>query len=177
MTDPWNQIRDCFDTDDGSLPEISLGRLSGEQVVSIYGFLRSLGGTLRDTPTLWHKGRQLDVPIDSLPNPAALVVSDEAECFHFILQAIPFQGETLPDLGVFVFTDMTSLDYRMGPEWRLGSVRAFYRLLDAMLALAPGSHLVFDRTFKDPLAFLDAWTHFAESPPPSARGWEGEKLS
>jgi hypothetical protein len=44
-----------------------------------------------------------DCPLDSVPNAAALVVSGDAEPFHFVLRDIDMSGVRLPDLGVWVW--------------------------------------------------------------------------
>ena len=72
----WTAIyHDLFEVDDGALPGITISNLTGEEVIRIYSHLRSRGDNSSVNPHFWHKELQSDQPIDSVPNPAELVVS------------------------------------------------------------------------------------------------------
>lgn len=125
----WDEIRDFFDTDDGSLPEIRIENLSGDTIVKAYAWIRSNSTLISVDAQFWHVPDQSDKHLDVVPNATALVVAGVAEPFHFLAGGLSFQGTVIPDLGVFIFQDAIFLDYRMGPAWGEREVVALFELL------------------------------------------------
>ncbi|MFT3683719.1 MAG: hypothetical protein QM783_02135 [Phycisphaerales bacterium] len=161
--DLWAAIHECFDEDDGSLPDVVFNGLTPEQVSVLCRAVRAYGGvpTSRGgTPTFWHKARQVELPIDSVPDAAALVTSGEAEAFCFMLPDVRFQGVQIPDLSFFVWPDSLSIFYKMGKGWDARSLEAFFMLLRSLLILAPGARLDADDEFPCPKLFSDTWSYF-----------------
>src|SRR5688572_8464470 len=115
----WQTLRDLFEVDDGSLPEIWLTFQDRSAVVAGYELVRShsAGDVSKHQPHFWSKVRNEEVPVSAVPSPAALVVSGEAEPFHVVFGGVQSNGVPIPDLGLFVFPSQLVLDYRMGPEW------------------------------------------------------------
>lgn len=161
--DRWQRIHHCFDTDDGSLPDMSLIGLSADEVSKLFGLLRSIGvidASPDDAPTFWDKQRQASVRVDAVSNAAALVQQDLAEGFTMMLRQVRFENLSMPDLGVQIFQGTVCLFFRMGSEWNPAALNAFLRLLQAMKRIAPRSQFEFDQTFVDPIAFLRVWEEF-----------------
>ncbi|CAG0928201.1 hypothetical protein TFLX_00797 [Thermoflexales bacterium] len=124
----WNELHDLFDDDDGGLYDIWITNLTPLAIVNIYTLLCTAASIIPNQPTFWDKHRDQVRALESVPNAAQLVVNDEAEPFHFLVQGIVFGNVILPDLGVFVSPDMITLDYRKGPEWRSTTLHALFDL-------------------------------------------------
>lgn len=80
---------------------------------------------------------QKEVPVDSVENAASLVINGEAESFHIVVGELSFEEVIIPDLGVFVFNDSISLDYRMGQEWGSAELDALFTLFSKIREIAP----------------------------------------
>jgi hypothetical protein len=145
----WDQLHDLFDTDDGSLPDIEINNLSGEEVVNIYAYLRAQSELTSNEQYFWSKTENKDVQVDSVANAALLVVSGEAEAFHIVVRGLAFGGAGIPDLGIFVFEDSISLDYRMGPEWGPAELNALFLCFCKILKIAPLAQVI--------LPLIDYW--------------------
>jgi hypothetical protein len=118
QTQLWNELHGLFDTDDGSLPEIELTNLNGQQIGSIFLYLLSSGiNVTRDGGTFWDNELNQTRSIRSVENAAILVTECRASPFNIVISGIKIGGIAIPDLGVFIFQKMISLDYRMGWEW------------------------------------------------------------
>jgi len=61
-----------------------------------------------------------------------------AEPFHVLAPGLQFAGVVIPDLGVFVWPDEVTLDYRMGPEWGRRQLLALFELLRQLVAATGG---------------------------------------
>jgi hypothetical protein len=134
----WDDLRDLFDTDDGSLPEIRVDYSDSSATVAGYALLRGRAArVVSERALLWSNTQSTNVPVDSVPNAAALVASGDAASFHVVLGGIQSQGVTIPDLGVFVFPDQLALDYRMGSSWGVTELGALFELLGELAALDP----------------------------------------
>jgi hypothetical protein len=162
----WDDLRDLFDTDDGSLPEIRVNYSDCSATVAGYALLRERAARIvSERASLWSNTQSTSLPVDSVPNAAALVVSGEAASFHVVLGGIQSQGVTIPDLGVFVFSDQLALDYRMGPDWGARELRALFALLAELAAL-------------DPQASVSHWdTDAADRFKASWRRWAAEHVA
>jgi hypothetical protein len=90
------------------------------------------------------------------------LVSGEAECFHLFFDGITSPtGKVIPELGLFVFTDCLSFDYRMGKELNAEAIERLFELL-----------LLLSKSFKDMTLshknnindeyniFMNAWTAY-----------------
>lgn len=158
----YEQVRHCFDTDDGSLPGIELNRLSPQGVGEIYAMIRRRSRMASTSPEFWSRTANASFPVDSVPNAAALVATGWAEAFHHTVAGLVSAGVELPVLGVFVFSDSIALDYRMGPEWGPSQVAGLFELLWDCCAL--DTHAVVEPESPEgppyPERFMIAWTEF-----------------
>ena len=119
-----------FETDDGSLPEIEVTFSDLSQVSAAFGHLFACGAR-NVTPggsQLWIRAAQAERPFAG-PDDAALVSFGTADPFHVVLGSVTGAGSPIPDLGVFVFTNSLTLDYRMGPGWGACEIQSFLSLL------------------------------------------------
>lgn len=112
----WNQLHDLFDTDDGSLPDIFIESLTGEQVVEVYR-RTMIPAKLYGEPKAWNKETQEDIPLHSLDNPAEAVVKGQIESFRHVLEDLKINNVLLPELTVCVDDTAVSFDYRAGDDW------------------------------------------------------------
>jgi hypothetical protein len=111
----WTELCDLFETDDGSLPRVLLNSRNRQVVANAYVALRALGQDVTyQGASYWSVSQSQARPLDSVPNAAELVLSGEAEPFHFVLRGITMDGTVVPDLGVFVFDEGLDFGYRVG---------------------------------------------------------------
>lgn len=160
----WSELRDLFDLDDGSLPEVHVDYRDSAATVSGYALLRGRAArVVSDKAYFWSKTHDVERPLDSVSNAAALVVSGEAEAFHVVFGGIQFGSVDIPDLGVFVFPDQLSLDYRMGPAWGPSQLEAFFELLGELASLDPDASLSLEEgVLPDVVArFESAWRRWS----------------
>jgi hypothetical protein len=135
----WEELHYLFDTDDGSLPEISIMNLSKDGVVAIFSYLQCNCHNIANNASFWSIEDQQDKPIDSVPNAAALVVQRRAEPFHFVCEGLAYMGQVIPDIGVFVFDDQINLDYQMGQEWNATKLKALFGILKDLKRIEAGA--------------------------------------
>jgi hypothetical protein len=148
----WHTFHSLFDTNDGSLPEIDIDHLSPAGLASIWMYLRTAAAGYAGDAWFWHNGTERETPLDSVANVAQLVVTGEAEPFHTVLQGISYFGAGIPDLGVFVFQDSISLDYRMGADWSAANLTALFELLHQIQHIDPNADISLSKTF-----FIPEW--------------------
>lgn len=139
-----DSLLDLFATADGGLPEICILGLQGEEVAALYAMLRGVARFLVGKPVYRDRRDRLDKPLDGEANPALLVVSGEAEPFHFLTRGIRVEGVELPDLGVFVLPNAVALDYERGPWWGRAQVTALFSLLRGLFARAVRPRVAYD---------------------------------
>lgn len=138
----WDELHEFFDTDDGSLPEVHLDYSDPHAVPRGFALLLDRSRELvADDGQFWSKAAEEARPVNSASNAAALVVSGEAEAFHVVVEDVRCGDVTLPDLGVFVFQDQISLDFRMGSHWGPVELAGFFGLLADLRALDPEASL------------------------------------
>lgn len=137
MSQLWKQLHHLFDTNDGSLPSIGLNNLSPQEVERIYLYLRSQSKLVSIGSYFWSTVTEEEIPIDSVDNAAHLVIIGEAECFQLVVSGLTFRDAVIPDLGIFVCTDLIELDYRMGEKWGIAELEALFILFSKIRELAP----------------------------------------
>ena len=125
----WAELHALFDTDDGSLPEILITKLSKDGVSAIFAYLQRNYHQIANSASFWSIEDQQEKLVASVPNAATLVVQGRAEPFHFICQGLAYDGQAIPDLGVFVFANQINLDYQMGAEWNAMKLQALFGVL------------------------------------------------
>jgi len=160
----WQEVRSCFDADDGSLPSIQLNNLTAGGVASIFVMVLGRFTVKGPSPTFWNRATGNEQNLDSVDNAAALVVSGEAETFHLLLEYRAANDVTLANLGFTVWPDGVEFDYRMGCEWDPAKVSMFFGLLYDCIKL-DGSALLslpIDGP-PNPECFMVAWRKYRES--------------
>lgn len=160
----WNELRDFFDADDGTLPEVRVDFRDSAATVSGYALLRRRAArVVSEKAYFWSKTHDEARPLDSVSNAAALVVSGEAEAFHVVFCGIQSGGVAIPDLGVFVFPDQLTLDYRMGLAWGPIQLAAFFRLLGELASLDPDASISLEEGVLPDMAarFQNAWLRWS----------------
>lgn len=138
---------------------VELSPLSGDEVASIYAFLRGRSRLASENSTFWDHGLNRDRPIDDVPNAALLVSNGSAAAFHFTVDGVHEADSEIPCLGVHVFMDCIAIDYQMGPEWNAQNVYAFFQLLKSIFTQARAGSLQPDKGEGPPKPelFMAAW--------------------
>jgi hypothetical protein len=142
----WSQLSHLFDTNDGSLPDIELNNLSGEEVENIYLYLRQNSEIVSVGSYFWSIPEEKEVPVDTVENAASLVTKGEAQCFHIVIAGLLFEGATIPDLGVFVSQNSIVLDYRMGECWGSAELEALFMCFSRIREIAPFVEIKYPKT-------------------------------
>jgi hypothetical protein len=135
--DAWDRLRWLFDTDDGGLYDIRLTGLDETDLVKAFEFIRSRANITPDG-RFWHTELQQDQCVADYSDAARMVVQGIAEPFHVLARGLEFRGTVIPDLGVFVWADEVTLDYRMGPEWDRPQLLALFELLRHLASATDG---------------------------------------
>lgn len=135
--DAWERLRWLFDTEDGALYDVRLSELDEAGVVAAFGFIRSRSAITPDA-LFWQTQLERNERVADHPDAARLVIRGVAEPFHVLASGLTLAGVVLPDLGVFVWPDEVTLDYRMGPEWGRPQLLALFECLRQMVAVAGG---------------------------------------
>jgi len=119
-----------FDTDDGSLPEITVTFAEPSQVTQAFDHLFACGARNVSVGggSLWLTASRSEQPFSGASD-ASLVISGAAESFHVVLAGVTGSGYSIPDLGVFVDPDSLTLDYRMGSPWGEPEIQSLLALL------------------------------------------------
>ena len=140
----WRDLRDLFEDDDGSLPEIQLLDVaSAADADGAYRAFLRVAAPLRPTQTAWDPNREREVSLGNFPDAGLLAAFGIIEGLHVVLFDVFYRGIALPDLGVRVDRGGTiSVDYRPGPHWNADMLAGFIELLGNIRALTPGTRLV-----------------------------------
>ncbi|QEO78839.1 hypothetical protein [Pseudomonas brassicacearum] len=123
-------LSEYFATDDGSLPEIVVTYSDSSLAPKAFQYLfdRGAKNVTVDGGYLWINASQSEKPFSG-PQDAMLVCSGAAEAFHVVLTGLHGCHSQIPDLGVYVFPDSLTLDYRMGAQWGRDQIHSFLDLL------------------------------------------------
>ncbi len=125
---PWPMVRQFFETDDGSLPDIQLENLTNDQLVSIYETVIRLCSIVGE-PTVWSKIDEKEIPLREVAKPANDCLSGRIEMFRHGLADLRIDGIRLQLLNICVEKGYISFDYSMGSEWNPQTVAALFEFL------------------------------------------------
>jgi hypothetical protein len=162
MDNLWEEVGVCFDTDDGSLPDIEVENLSPAGVSAVYIMIRRRSRLHGGSPEFWSRSRNESMLVDSVSDAAGLVAAGEAEGFHHCVEGLVAGGVELPILGVTVWPDCVVLDYQMGREWGSAQVAGFFELLRDCCSLDSTAVVMPARYDGPPYSdrFLRAWSSY-----------------
>lgn len=139
MSQAWEEVAHIFSKNDGSLPEIEFEVHNPNALKGIYAFIQQHSRVIETTAGAyyWSKAKGAEVPIALGDDPVTPLLADEAEPFHLVFgDIVSPSGRPVPPLGLFVFADGVTLDYRMGPDWNSDSVTGFFEILEKVAQLA-----------------------------------------
>ncbi len=160
MLKAWNDLRERFEIEDGSLPDLfSICYETEEAVSEAFEYLRSISKPISSTFMLHDARLGKDVSLTSVEEPARLVAKDEVEAFCLMFYgALSDQKADFPELGVFVFPKELQFYYRPGPDW---SEESLGRLFDIMTGLSKidGSEGM-DSLLPDTEYYSEFWLRF-----------------
>lgn len=160
----WFELREHFDTDDGSLPDIFVDNLSSAQIIEVYNWVCSISG-LAGEPTLWDKVMGDNIPIKSIDDPAGYVVKKRSYTFRHALYKLSISGIVIPQLTIGVFPYRIEFDYRMGNEWGPKTLTALFEFLWSIQEIAPAAVIrhFHEGQYENPTkSFTDTWLRFKQ---------------
>ena len=152
MKSLWEKIHTLFDTDDGSLPEVEIKFNTSDAVPKAYDTIRNHSTSFSSKNNYyWSTQKNKEILINFPDNPAEKVTEYIAEPFHVCFTNIKsHSGNQVPDLGVFVFQDSLSIDYKMGSEWNMKALIGFFELLYKLDGLSNSTQLTLKSNVNDP---------------------------
>lgn len=138
MFDSWNELEPLFQTPDGALPDIELNNVFPKSVAIGYEFIRDNSVWPTHTvPSYWSKTAERDVDFTQSDNPAKYVVEETADSFHICFDStLSPSGYKIPNLGVFIFQDSISLDYRAGPDWNVEAIKGLFEVIGYIYSIS-----------------------------------------
>ena len=163
--DAWDRLRSMFDTDDGGLYDIRLTGLDEPGLEMAFDFVRSRS-SINPHSFLWHLELGRDVRVVDYPDAARLVARSVASPFHVLAQGLSFDGTVIPDLGMFLWPDEVTFDYRMGPDWGTPQLFALFELLRQVAAATGGRVGLGQHVLPHPGSlFVDEWEAYCAGSP------------
>ena len=164
----WDDVKVCFDTDDGTLPGVEISNLSPLGVSAVYNMLRRRSRPVGGPPKFWIDMLREFVSVESVADPAALVVAGKAGDLSHEVEGVIAAGVELPRLGVRVWSAAVTLAYSVGHEWGQPQIAGFFELLRDCCAL--DSAAIVDpspfatQSYTD--RFLRAWSSYNKQAEP-----------
>ncbi len=135
--DAWDRLKWLFEVDDGGLYDICLIDLDENRLVRAFDFVVKNSRITPDT-RFWHREHDRECLVADYPDAPQLVARQTADAFHTLASGFTFGGVVLPDLGVFVWPDELTFDYRMGPEWGRAQLFVLFELLRQVVVVSGG---------------------------------------
>ena len=160
MLKAWNDLREQFEIEDGSLPDLfSICYETEEAVSEALEYLRSISKPISST-FMFHDARLgKDVFLTSVEEPARLVAKDEVGAFCLMFYgALSDQRTDFPELGVFVFPKELQFYYRPGPDWSEGSLGKLFEIM-TILSKIDGSKVI-ESLLPDTTYYSNRWLLF-----------------
>ena len=136
MSPLWQQVRELFEIDDGSLPDIFVENLSQTEIVAIYEWVMSQCSVFGN-PVAWSITDKRDIAIKDISRPAQAFVEGNIEMFRHGLAGLSYDGHKLPELTICVEPEGISFDYRKGSAWNEHVLHALFQLLSEIKRIAP----------------------------------------
>ncbi|MCQ4165264.1 hypothetical protein [Tahibacter harae] len=134
-----HSLRELMHGDDGSLPDIFID-FGGEALAAeAYALIQSCAvpatGILGH---IWCQARGRDFDIHHGENPAALLLTGDADPFHVSYDALHApNGAALPGLGVYLDApELISVNYRRGADWTDTAIMGLFSLVEKVASLA-----------------------------------------
>ena len=161
----WQQVRECFVCDDGSLPTIEIQNLTPDEVAKVYEGVRVGTRIASDDVYFWDLTSERERSLDDVENAGALVAAGKAAPFHFAIDGVGGAGGSVPTIGVHVFQGSVALDYRMGNHWGKQQVWQFFVWLRHLLSRTGAAVLILgDERPPDGDTLLSALETFLSDP-------------
>jgi hypothetical protein len=164
----WDDVKVCFDTDDGTLPGVEISNLSPLGVSAVYTMLRRRSRPVGGPPKFWNSMLREFVSVESVADPAALVVAGKAVDLSHDVEGVTAAGVELPRLGVRVWPAAVDLAYSVGREWGQPQIAGFFELLrdccvlDSAAIVDPSPFATQSYTDR----FLRAWSSYNKQAEP-----------
>ena len=134
----WNRIGPLFRYDSGHLSEVRIHSTDTKCLTATCVCLQKYAASGKDTPSKTSKPQRIRTfAANELAVQANLIFCGEDSPKHYFPGRLWIKGVLIPDIGVSVFKDEITLDYKSGDEWGRREVRAFFDLLGEISLLCP----------------------------------------
>lgn len=140
LNEYWDKLKHLFEHDDGSLPDIYVEPVSGQEIIGIYGLVHSVSNPPADA-CVWSVIKQCDVLLADINEPAKRFVAGELGLFRHALLRLKIGGVEIPELTIEISANCVSFDYRMGQKWGPMQLAALFKLLRKIKMVAPTARI------------------------------------
>lgn len=113
--DYWNELKDFFEENDGSLPDIFIENLTGLEKEEIFGWILGISKFSADSSVYSPKENKPVLTI-SYSNLVRDFNKGEIEPFRFSLKELKIKETIIPLSSIAVGFNEIELDYQMGKE-------------------------------------------------------------
>lgn len=110
---------------DGSLPEISISFRDSDSKKDAISYL-IVDSQLDSEATIWDKDSEQDIALGTLSK--SILVDKLTDGHHILL----YNCHEMPLLGLGIFSNSISIDFRVGSEWSLKAVSSLVELLELL---------------------------------------------
>jgi hypothetical protein len=138
----WAAIRDLFEEDDRSVPEVQIVGATAAHAQQIIDALIEIAPSDGDQMVYDHDAWGDETHrLRDVPDLGERAMSGTF-CNRLLFYDLAVGGVELPMLGVWIVPALVAVDFWKGDEWTPEVLAAFIDLLLELQALAPGSELV-----------------------------------
>jgi hypothetical protein len=137
----WNELKDFFDEDDGSLPDIFIENLTGPEKEDIFGWILGIVKFSANSSVYSLKENKA-VPAISYSNPVRDFNKGEIEPFRFALKEVRIKDIFIPLSSIGVGFNEIEFDYQMGKEWGPLQVEALLEFLAQIKDKVPAARII-----------------------------------
>jgi hypothetical protein len=132
----WRRVGSLFYEDDQMLHHIHLSNLSARSIPRLTAHLQNIAARISPI-NAWDRISNVAIEMDDLAEGAKRVVLEELDPVHALLSGMVVNRAKLPDIGLLIFADELTLDYRKGKEWSPKVVTAFFELIRQLKGVEP----------------------------------------
>ncbi len=134
MTLP-SRLIEVFGLDEGMRPSIYFDRLSSDEVIGIYNYVKNHSKEVESECTVWSNKLEKDLPINSFENPAYLVTV--GEICQFCHPIIDFTNNNIfvNNVSIYVFPDSLEIFYDVRDINSKGEINSILILIKEIAAM------------------------------------------
>lgn len=139
--DIWGAVKEYFEEDDGSLPDIFIVNLTHKEEEDIFNWILSITEPF-DNSEIYSIREDKNFPLKYYKNPVSAVITGEVYPFRLGLNKFIIKNVTIPQLTILISINEIEFDYRMGKQWGPEQVEALFEFLALIKDKAPSARII-----------------------------------